>query len=159
MRNLQSIVGYCGDFLSSIDDDIDGCGYGHTRVSETRAALSVLAVGGVSKNVVRGRMSVAVVLPWQMAEEVKYYEAEAIVGRRNNPLRYCVKWKGYSAADNTWEPAAGLMSCTHLIEEYEARQVQICCWIVDTASAALVQARIKPRIHIQESHILRRSAS
>jgi hypothetical protein len=47
------------------------------------------------------------------------YEVEKILDSReeNGELLYHVKWKGYSAKDNTWEPKQ-LLSCYRLIREY-----------------------------------------
>lgn len=46
-----------------------------------------------------------------MARNSKIYEAEEIVGKRINHRRteYLVKWKGYGAKDNTWEPAENIL--------------------------------------------------
>jgi len=56
-----------------------------------------------------------------MDEETELFEVEAIVGKRiqQGILEYQVKWKDYSEAENTWEPAVNLMDCTDLIREFE----------------------------------------
>lgn len=33
---------------------------------------------------------------------------------------YLVKWKGYSADDNTWEPRTNLSGCAAILKTYEA---------------------------------------
>ena len=51
-----------------------------------------------------------------------FYEVEKIVDKRTNIyglVEYLVKWKGYPASDNTWEPKKNLKKLEHLIKEYE----------------------------------------
>jgi hypothetical protein len=41
--------------------------------------------------------------------------------RRRQKVQYLVKWLGYDAAHNTWEPVGNLGNCSELIEEFELR--------------------------------------
>ncbi len=52
------------------------------------------------------------------------YEAEAIVGKRGKGRRveYKVRWLGYSATDDTWEPISNLENCKDLIAEYDENE-------------------------------------
>ncbi|KAM3453263.1 hypothetical protein MY3296_003854 [Beauveria thailandica] len=54
------------------------------------------------------------------------WEVEKIVDARIEAETYVhwyrVKWKGWSAKHNTWEPKKNLASCQDLIEEFEALQ-------------------------------------
>lgn len=51
------------------------------------------------------------------------HEVEAIVRtkldrRFAEPLRYFVKWKTYSDAENTWEPASNLGNAVDIVKEF-----------------------------------------
>jgi hypothetical protein len=48
------------------------------------------------------------------------YEVEAIYDSRKyrNQLQYLVKWKGYDAGHNSWEPAANLAHSAELVEAF-----------------------------------------
>eukprot|EP01047_Picozoa_sp_COSAG01_P081207 COSAG01_NODE_16099_length_1269_cov_1.557643_1_plen_155_part_01 len=54
------------------------------------------------------------------------YEVERILGRRTvgGVVQYRVRWKGYRADDDTWEPSAHLSSAKALVQMYEAKTAQ-----------------------------------
>ncbi|KDN61590.1 putative chromo domain-containing protein [Colletotrichum sublineola] len=56
----------------------------------------------------------------------KEYIVEKIVNSRIDPITrdqmYMVKWKGYGAKDNTWEPLKNLGKCTSLIKTFTNSQ-------------------------------------
>lgn len=56
----------------------------------------------------------------------EFYVVEKIVGARVDPKTkvqmYMVKWKGYGANQNTWEPKGNLSKCAALIKSFNASQ-------------------------------------
>jgi len=58
-------------------------------------------------------------------EEEEYVVEQILSHRvtRKGKLEYYLKWKGFSDADNTWEPAENL-NCKDLVEAYEAQRAK-----------------------------------
>lgn len=56
----------------------------------------------------------------------KEYEIESVVDSRvdanTRETQYLVKWMGYSAKDNTWEPEEHLAKCRKFIKKFEAQK-------------------------------------
>ncbi|CAF0753019.1 unnamed protein product [Adineta steineri] len=53
----------------------------------------------------------------------KDYDVEKIVSKRTDgkgQVFYLIKWKGYSTADNTWEPVNNVNNCPELVKAFEA---------------------------------------
>ena len=53
------------------------------------------------------------------------FEVERVLGKRQGRGRagaqYLVRWKGYGAHEDTWEPASHLANAKEKIAEFEAR--------------------------------------
>ena len=54
------------------------------------------------------------------SEEEKKFAVEKIMDMRflGDDTEYRVRWEGYTAADDTWEPEANLQGIIHLISDY-----------------------------------------
>ncbi|XP_051144979.1 chromo domain protein LHP1-like [Andrographis paniculata] len=50
-----------------------------------------------------------------------YYEIEAVRRKRvrKGKVQYLIKWRGWSEAENTWEPVENLLQCSDFIEAFE----------------------------------------
>jgi len=64
-------------------------------------------------------------LPVKVASE-KEYEVEEILDRqeRKGKMRYLVKWKGYTAEENTWEGLENLKNAMEKVEEFEKERFE-----------------------------------
>ncbi|XP_060077475.1 M-phase phosphoprotein 8-like [Ylistrum balloti] len=58
------------------------------------------------------------------SSEEELYEVERIMGisKASGKTLYKVRWRGYGATDDTWEPIENLQSCLDLIEEYQKKR-------------------------------------
>lgn len=63
-----------------------------------------------------------------------------IVGDKlvNGKLHYNIRWKGYSAKDDTWEPKSKL-SCPELISAYEAAKVEVVDYEVESVMGEKIE--------------------
>ena len=52
------------------------------------------------------------------------YEIAEILSHRGSPghRSYLVSWKGYSSAENTWEPERNLQHAQTILSEYKQRR-------------------------------------
>ena len=63
--------------------------------------------------------------PPDLVDGEEEYEVEAVLGHRGRPGRhiFLIRWKGYSTAEDTWEPERNLGNAQPLILEYKAAQL------------------------------------
>ena len=59
--------------------------------------------------------------PPDLIDGEEEYEVEAVLGHRGRPGRhtFLIRWKGYSTAEDTWEPERNLGNTQPLITEYK----------------------------------------
>ena len=60
-------------------------------------------------------------LPPDLIDGEEEYEVEAVIGHRGRPGRctFLIRWKGYSTAEDTWEPERNLGNTQPLVAEYK----------------------------------------
>ena len=60
-------------------------------------------------------------LPPDLIDGEEEYEVEAVLGHRGRPScrTFLIRWKGYSAAEDTWEPERNLGNAQPLIRDYK----------------------------------------
>ncbi|CAF2430684.1 unnamed protein product [Rotaria sp. Silwood2] len=59
------------------------------------------------------------------SSKTKDYDVETILSKRidgKGQIFYLIKWKGYSAAHNTWEPEDHVTNCQNLIKQFEGEE-------------------------------------
>ena len=59
--------------------------------------------------------------PLDLIDGEEEYEVEAVLGHRGRPSHhtFLIRWKGYSVAEDTWEPKQNLGNAQSLILEYK----------------------------------------
>ncbi|GBE89916.1 Transposon Tf2-6 polyprotein [Sparassis crispa] len=59
--------------------------------------------------------------PPDVVDNEEEYEVEAILNHKTyrGHLRYLVKWKGYSSAENSWEPTHNLQNAKQILDAYK----------------------------------------
>ena len=59
--------------------------------------------------------------PLDLIDGEEEYKVKAVLGHRGKPGRrtFLIRWKGYSAAEDTWEPERNLGNAQPLIMEYK----------------------------------------
>ena len=62
--------------------------------------------------------------PPETIEGEEEWEVDGILAHRGNTKKreYLVSWKGYSSADNTWEPEKNLKHTQTILQEYKRRK-------------------------------------
>ena len=63
-------------------------------------------------------------LPPDLVDGEEEYKVEAVLGHRGRPGRctFLIRWKGYFAVEDTWEPERNLGNAQLLITEYKIAQ-------------------------------------
>ena len=59
--------------------------------------------------------------PPDLIDGEEEYEVEAVLRHRGKPSRhtFLIRWKGYSATEDTWEPERNLSNAQPLLSEYK----------------------------------------
>ena len=62
--------------------------------------------------------------PLDLVDGKEEYEVEAVLGHRGKPggHTFLIRWKGYSTAEDTWEPERNLGNAQSMISEYKVSQ-------------------------------------
>ena len=62
--------------------------------------------------------------PPEIIEGEKEYEIEQIIrhNRKNKPRKYLVRWKGYTATDDTWLEEEDFENAKEILKEYKKRR-------------------------------------
>ena len=62
-------------------------------------------------------------LPPDLIDGEEEYEVESILKhqKRGQGYQYLVRWKGYSLADDKWEPAASITNADKILSEYKKK--------------------------------------
>lgn len=69
----------------------------------------------------RGRKPAAAAVKADQDWEVEEIVDAGVIGPNGKPKTYLVKWKGYSADENTWEPRKNLAGCPELLKAFDAK--------------------------------------
>lgn len=69
----------------------------------------------------RGRKPAAATVKPDQAWEVEEIVDAGVIGPNGKPKTYLVKWKGYPAEENTWEPRKNLSGCPDLLKAFDAK--------------------------------------
>ena len=59
-----------------------------------------------------------------LSEKNKEWEVQEIIDKKGSgrTLKYRIRWKGFSEADDTWEPPSHLKNIKELIDEFESKR-------------------------------------
>ena len=62
--------------------------------------------------------------PPDIVNDEEQYEVERIINhrKRGRSTQYLIRWKGYSALDDSWEPEANLENAKEILEQYKKSQ-------------------------------------
>ena len=99
--------------------------------------------------------------PPKIVDRDEEYEVEAILNHqhhgRGRKLQYLIKWKGYSSADNTWEPveqifAPDLVRCYHLTHPLDAYKRPTSSRRVTIRTSSCLRPVNPPYSHLSSSH-------
>ena len=93
-----------------------GTGSGSRKRKAATAIVAVLPAQG-------GRTKRTPSSAFDSAAGKDIYNAEKVVGERlaKGVTQFFVKWAGYEAKDNTWEPLENLAGCEDMIVEFNSR--------------------------------------
>ena len=61
--------------------------------------------------------------PPDLIDNEEEYEVERILKHRGRPtsLKFLIRWKGYTAEEDSWEPEANLGNASELLKDYKRR--------------------------------------
>ena len=91
--------------------------------------------------------------PLDLINGEEEYEVEVVLGHKGKPGRhtFLIRWKGYSAAEDTWEPERNLGNAQPLIIEYKSPDQLI---FLNTTTTTRLGNKKHEHVHLLPHHLI-----